>query len=65
MKASEVIMIGRNRSWQASRVACLARRAALALRLGELDDQDRVLAGQAHQHDEADLGEDVDVHLRP
>ncbi len=29
---------------------------------GELDDQDRVLAGQARQHDEADLDEDVDVH---
>ena len=28
----------------------------------ELDDQDRVLGGEPDQHDEADLGEDVDVH---
>jgi hypothetical protein len=28
---------------------------------GELDDQDRVLARQADQHDQADLGEDVVV----
>ena len=27
---------------------------------GELDDQDRVLAGQPHQHHQADLHEDVD-----
>ena len=32
--------------------------------LGELDDQDRVLARQAHQHQKADLREDVDVHPR-
>ena len=29
--------------------------------LGELDDQDRILACQADQDHEADLGEDVDV----
>ena len=64
MKANEVIMIGRSRSWQASSVA--SRRGTPASRccLGELDDQDRVLAGQADQHDEADLREDVDVHPR-
>ena len=62
MKANEVITIGRSRSRQASSVACAARLARLALLLGEFDDQDRVLAGQADQHDEADLREDVDVH---
>ena len=40
----------------------LHRRAAGELQLaGELDDQDRVLARQAHQHDQADLHEDVVV----
>src|SRR6185312_13027737 len=34
----------------------------LAPGLGELDDQDRVLARQADQDDEADSREDVDVH---
>ena len=29
---------------------------------GELDDQDGVLGGQADQHDEADLRQDVVVH---
>ena len=28
----------------------------------ELDDEDRVLGGQSHQHHEADLGKDVDRH---
>ena len=32
--------------------------------LGELDNQDGVLAGQADQHHEADLREDVDVAVR-
>ena len=58
-------MIGRSRSLQASSVAWYAGHALLALGLGELDDQDRVLARQADQHDEADLREDVDVHLAP
>ena len=39
------------------------RRARLALPLGELDDQNRILAGQADEHDKADLREDVDVGL--
>ncbi len=30
--------------------------------LGKLHDQDRVLAGQADQHDEPDLGEDIHLH---
>ena len=56
-------MIGRKRSWQASSVASQASTPVFALRLGELDDQDRVLARQADQHQEADLRENVDVHL--
>ena len=31
------------------------------LALGEFDDENRVFAGQTHQHDQADLGEDVVV----
>ena len=38
-----------------------SRRAFLALVLGELHDEDGILAGQPHQHHEADLREDVDV----
>ena len=38
-----------------------AARPRLAAVLGELHDQNRVLAGQSDQHHEADLGEDVDV----
>ncbi len=41
-----------------------ARQPRLALVLGEFDNQDRVLAGQADQHHEADLREDVDVRMR-
>ena len=61
MNASDVIRIGRSRSWQAS-TAARHRIAPLVLELArELDDQNRVLGRQADQHDEADLGEDVDV----
>src|SRR5258708_102289 len=35
----------------------------MALHLGEFDDQNRVLAGQAHQHYEPDTREYVDIHL--
>ena len=62
MKANEVIMIGRNRSWQASRVAASLVEPASRWALANSTIKDRVLARQAHQHDEADLGEDVDVH---
>ena len=37
------------------------RLALLALLDRELDDQDRVLGGERDQHDEADLGVDVEV----
>jgi hypothetical protein len=36
------------------------RRAALALLLGELDDQDAVLGGERDQHDQPDLGVEVE-----
>ena len=65
MNANDVIRIGRSRSWHASSVASRRSTPAVALELGELDDQDRVLARQADQHDEADLREDVDVRARP
>ena len=40
----------------------LHRPLALGLQLaGELDDQDRILGGQADENDEADLRQDVDV----
>ena len=38
--------------------------AGLAPRLGELDDQDRVLRRERDQHDEADLGVDVERQAR-
>ena len=62
MKANEVIRIGRSRSRHASSVASRRGTPASWLLLGELDDQDRVLAGQADQHHEADLREDAHVH---
>ena len=54
--------MGRSRRRQAARVASVLG-APFALDLGEFDDEDGVLAGQAHQHDEADLGEDVHVEM--
>ena len=62
MKAIEVMMIGRRRSRHASSVASRIGLPRPADQLGELDDQDRVLAGQPDQHHQADLGEDVDIH---
>ena len=61
MKAKAVIRIGRSRSRQASTAASTARGAALLRLAGELDDQDGVLGGEADQHDQADLDEDVVV----
>ena len=39
-----------------------ARFARFALRLSEFHDQNRILAGQTHQHQETDLRKDVNVH---
>ena len=62
MKANEVIRIGRRRV-RAAAIAASSPVEPLLLALArELDDQDRVLGRQADQHDEADLGQDVDVH---
>ena len=41
-----------------------ARHSFLLLDLGELDHEDGVFAGQADQHDEADLRENVGIHFR-
>ena len=57
--AIEVIRIGRNRVSAALLRGFADRHARRAQLVGELDDQDRVLARQADQHDVADLGEDV------
>ena len=40
------------------------RHALLALLLGEFDDQDAVLGGERDQHDEADLGIEVERQAR-
>ena len=64
MKANDVIRIGRSRSRDASSVASTERLPFLVQLLGELDDQDGVLARQADQHHQADLHEDVDVAVR-
>ena len=36
--------------------------ALLLALLGEFDDKDGVLAGEPHEHNETDLGEDVVIH---
>ena len=56
MKAREVIRIGRRRV----RAACTA--AFFLLLAGKFHDQDGVLGSQSDEHDEADLGQDVDGH---
>jgi hypothetical protein len=61
MKATEVITMGRSRSRQASQRGF---DDALALEFEfarKLDDQDSVLASEAHQHDEPYLDEGVVV----
>ena len=60
MNANEVIRIGRSRSRTASTAASAPAIAGLLPLLGELDDQDGVLARQPDQHHEADLREDGD-----
>ena len=59
MKASEVIRIGRRRISGGFDGGVEDAEAFFAQLLGELDDQDRVLAGEADQHDQADLAVDV------
>ena len=59
MNANDVIRIGRSRERAASTTASAAVAPLRAQLLGELDDQDGVLAREADQHHEADLAEDV------
>ena len=59
MNASEVIRIGRKRSRAASSAAARGRQAFALLEHRVLDDQDRVLRGEAEQRHEADL----EVHV--
>ena len=64
MKANDVIITGRKRSRAPSVAASQQRHALLALLLGELDDQDAVLGGQADQHDHADLAVKIERQSR-
>ena len=64
MNANDVIKIGRKRSRAASRAASRISTPALATLLGELHDEDRVLAGQTDQQGQADLRVDVVGHAR-
>ena len=59
MNASEVIRIGRKRSRAASMRGGRRRQSFVVLDHRELDDQDRVLRGQAKQRHQADLEIDV------
>ena len=61
MNATDVISTGRSRTRHASRIACDVALAFVLALPGELDDQDRVLAGEPREHEEADLREDVVV----
>ena len=63
MNANEVMRIGRSRSREASFVASKAERPSQVQLLGIFDHEDRILARQPDQHDQADLHEDVDVPL--
>ena len=54
--------IGRSRMRQASIAAATRSLPSGLLIFGELDDEDGVLAGEADQHHEADLGQDIVVH---
>ena len=60
--AMVVIMIGRKRSRQASKIACVGGGVAGALPLErEVDHHDRVLLDDADQHDDADDGDDAQI----
>jgi hypothetical protein len=60
MKAIDVIRIGRRRRRLASMAAAIGVRPAIQFPC-ELHDQNRVLRRQSHQHEQADLSEDVVV----
>ena len=62
--AMVVIMMGRNRTLAASRIASRALLSVVPLGLdGEVDHHDRVLLHDADQHDDADEGVDAEVQL--
>ena len=61
MNAMDVITMGRSRRRAASSTAVTRSRPSFLQMLRELDDQDGVLGGEAHEHQEADLREDVVV----
>ena len=58
-KAIEVMRMGRRRTCAACTAASSTLSPALAELLGELDDEDGVLAGEADQHHQPHLAEDV------
>ncbi len=62
MNANEVIKIGRNRSREASIDASMIELPVRPELAGELHDQDRVLARQGDDQDDADLSIDIIVH---
>ena len=64
MKAIEVMRIGRSLRRAALSAACSGGTPSSSWSLRELHDQDRVLAGEPHEHDQADLREDVAVAVR-
>jgi len=61
MKAIEVIITARNRILRTEDRRVLYRDAALALLLGELDNQDAVLGGERNQHHKPDLTVEIEV----
>ena len=65
MKAKLVMMTGRNRRLAASIGGGLDVLAEMPLLDREGDDQDAVLRRERDQHDDADLGIDVETASRP
>ena len=66
MNANEVIRMGRRRRRQASIAASIGDRPRSTPSAGEFDDQNGVLTGEPHQHDEADLRQHVVIRaLQP
>jgi hypothetical protein len=61
MNAMEVIITARNRNFAPSAAASVMLIPALVL--GKLDDQDGVLGRHGDQHDEADLGLEIERQL--
>ena len=60
MKASDVIMTGRNLRRALSIALSSNGRSVLAFFFRKLNDQDGVLRGKADEHDHADLGIEIE-----